>query len=280
MRFRLFLSHSTAQPDRTRLARIAQDIETQSDGKMKVLWDGGQISGGDDWRARIVDLLHACDGAAILLDEPALDSKWVLAESTFLLLARCRDKDFLTVPVRLAPAEVVQRRLGDPDWAPVPLLHKQMVPATFDDLAVTVVKAFEEAAARGPGHSPIEMLADQISRHLEQAPPQALRALAERLGDEVPYGNQADHVRAALVLARAMIRAPDLVRARDMLRPFGPSFDSQYAEPILERLKSLPIEPHSAATLLAVCPRGRGIVFCRREGLVYRSSVPRLCLPA
>ncbi len=153
MRFRLFLSHSTAQPDRTRLARIAQDIETQSDGKMKVLWDGGQISGGDDWRARIVDLLHACDGAAILLDEPALDSKWVLAESTFLLLARCRDKDFLTVPVRLAPAEVVQRRLGDPDWAPVPLLHKQMVPATFDDLAVTVVKAFEEAAARGPGHS-------------------------------------------------------------------------------------------------------------------------------
>src|SRR3712207_7274901 len=45
-------------------------------------------------RRRICYLLHACDGGVILLDDAALDSRWVFAESMFLSVQAAHDANF------------------------------------------------------------------------------------------------------------------------------------------------------------------------------------------
>src|SRR4051794_32807305 len=82
--YRLFLSHSSQdEPSKERLRGLAEAIRSAAPGEIAVLYDAEQIAVADDWRKRIAFMLHMCDGAAVLLDDAAIASKWVLAEATF-----------------------------------------------------------------------------------------------------------------------------------------------------------------------------------------------------
>jgi hypothetical protein len=117
--YRLFLSHSTPPEARERLPEIAAAIEAASGGVVRVLYDQEQIAGGDEWRRRIGYLLHACDGAAILLDDAALASDWVRAEAVFLSLRATYDDDFRVVPVSALPVDELTERLKPRDRCPM-----------------------------------------------------------------------------------------------------------------------------------------------------------------
>jgi hypothetical protein len=255
--YRLFLSHSTPPEARERLPEIAAAIEAASGGVVRVLYDQEQIAGGDEWRRRIGYLLHACDGAAILLDDAALASDWVRAEAVFLSLRATYDDDFRVVPVSALPVDELTERLKGPGWHPVALLDRQFARAgTTDEIAEQVCKGL---TAKGPlphGSSLMERLADQIEQLLREAPRTALRDLADELGTDVPYDAADDHVRSALVIARRLVRDPCLAPVVELLQGLGPRFMREYALDVLEYLRPLPIDPEAAAWLRQPRPGG------------------------
>jgi hypothetical protein len=255
--YRLFLSHSTPARDRERLPEIKAAIEAASEGRVRVLYDQEQIAGGNEWRRRIGYLLHACDGAAILLDDAALASDWVRAEAVFLSLRATYDEDFRVVPVSVLPVDTLGPRLADAGWEPVALLDRQFALAgTPAEIAEEVWRAL---TAKGPlprGSSLMDRLADQIEQLLREAPRSALRDLADELGADVPYDAADDHVRSALVIARRLVRDPCLAPVVELLQGLGSRFMREYAADVLEYLQPLPIDPAAAAWLRRPRPGG------------------------
>src|SRR3712207_8862281 len=81
-------------------------------------------------RRRICYLLHACDGGVILLDDAALDSRWVFAESMFLSVQAAHDANFRVVPVSALPEADLHDRLRADPWQPVALTDRQFVVAS------------------------------------------------------------------------------------------------------------------------------------------------------
>ncbi len=96
-----------------------------------MLYDGEQIAAADDWRKRIAFMLHMCDGAAVLLDDAAIASPWVLAEATFASLRHTHHEKFACVPISFVDAANSEQaqlerqrlldRLRQSDWSVVAL---------------------------------------------------------------------------------------------------------------------------------------------------------------
>jgi hypothetical protein len=111
----IFLSHSSVDNDLVGLIRdllygelIAREFE--------VLLDRELLRGGMEWRPVLHRWLGECDGAVILFSQAALDSAWVLKESTILMWRRSLGSRVRVLPVLVGcqREQVVEHRAFKP----------------------------------------------------------------------------------------------------------------------------------------------------------------------
>jgi hypothetical protein len=260
--YRLFLSHSSPSDEaKQRLRDLAAAIEGAAPaGKpIRVLFDGGQIVGGDDWRKRIAFMLHACHGAAVLLDEAALKSKWVLAEATVVSLRHTYDETFVCVPVSFIGEQDFDQRkrararenaaLADTDWSVADLRAVQFV--SGQDIGTVANGIVGALGAKGllEGDTPVDRLANQLQLPLAGVSNEQLQALAEAVQDCRDYLKPGDGHCAGVALVRRMLSATKLMSVREVLDDLGPSYPVDDLLTILEALWPLALPAEASEQL-------------------------------
>lgn len=262
--YRLFVSHSSPTPEaKTRLRQIVDGIRAadRNGEQIEVLYDQEQIAGGDEWRRRIVFMLHVCDGGILLLDRHARESVWVRAEAMFLAFRRIWDGSFAVIPVALldggadtaSPPAVTPGDLsffaGDAQWAVAALPEAQFVSGrTPDDIVEGVVTALRAVGSPATAGSPAEALADQLATRMPNAE-NRLRELAARITRGRGYLRADDRRLAALAIVCDMLEHLKLTRIRGLLDTFGSSLDGRETLRILHELAPLALESRSGAIL-------------------------------
>lgn len=113
----VFVSHSCKdlEPDVDGHAldvRIALQRLIEDELKAEAWIDRGSLAAGDVWHQQIDDALAVCDAAVILLNEHALRSRFVHYEVAVLTHRAATDKNFLLIPVLLAPLTVNDLRVS------------------------------------------------------------------------------------------------------------------------------------------------------------------------
>jgi hypothetical protein len=106
----VFVSHSSQNELGTKV-REAVVRELESLRKYEVFWDKGATEGGDGWRIVIDEALNTCDGAVLVLSDPALSSWWVAKEVNILLWRKALDPGLHVVPVLVPPVTPKDERL-------------------------------------------------------------------------------------------------------------------------------------------------------------------------
>ena len=115
----------------------------------EVLLDRELLRGGMEWRPALHRWLGECDGAVILFSEAALDSAWVLKESTILTWRRSLGSKVKVLPVLVGcrREQVVEHRAFKPldlgslqflrfdETAPSEKANKMLVDALIGELA-------------------------------------------------------------------------------------------------------------------------------------------------
>lgn len=143
-KFRVFISHSAKDA-------IADDVlnklyENLSQN-FEVLLDRERLEPGVEWRLELFSWLERCHGAVILLSEDALESSWVLQESTILNWRRHYEKDFTLIPVLLP--SVNQGRLETGWFSAIDLTRIQMVSGNNgDEIVKSIVKTVESSQSK------------------------------------------------------------------------------------------------------------------------------------
>jgi hypothetical protein len=263
VRFRLFISHSNPVVAKE-LAEAIREVDT--DGVIEVLLDAEQIVDGDDWRRRIHFLLEACHAAVVLLDDPALTSKWVLAEATILSGRRSDDQAFRLIPIYLIAQDdvtAVKRSMAEVHAS---LRRTSWDVVRFDELQGRRAEAPLEIAAHllhtlkatcglEPVRTPVERLAQPVGRLLRPGDHDALSRLASTLGPEPLHGyllrdaSARDGTRAALGLIRHLISGGPMTKVGHALRALGDGVTVEAAREVLTILQPLPFDPDAAAQL-------------------------------
>jgi hypothetical protein len=107
--------HSSGDADRVRLLRDRLYEELIARG-FKVLLDRKLLQGGMEWRPALHRWLGECDGAVILFSQAALESAWVLKESTILTWRRSLGSEVRVLPVLVGcqRQQVVEHRAFKP----------------------------------------------------------------------------------------------------------------------------------------------------------------------
>ncbi len=253
--YRLFISHSSRDtPAKERLRDLAEAIRNAAPGEIEVLYDLEQIEVADDWRKRIAFMLHMCDGAAVLLDDAAIESKWVLAEATFASLRHAYNENFTCVPISFldeADLEVALKKkrqlvdiLRESDWSVASLRDIQFAEGmTVVEIADAVVAALR---AKGQLHTnnPVDRLADGVGALLKGAPSNSLDDLARRVENAARYLSSDRRCLAGFALVQQMLQSLRLRPIRDTCDDFGMSFSAEKVSSILDLLfpLRLPIE--------------------------------------
>jgi len=263
MDFRLFISHSSpTEESKERLRELTAKIQTTAAPQtpVRVLVDEEQIVSADDWRLRIAFMLHACHGGLVLVDDAALSSKWVLAEATFLSLRHRVGDGFVFLPVsfldepdleKAKRARAEQRRfLTDTTWDVVGLSDVQYVRGkTPTEIAGQIISALRAKSTLRPMASPADRLADQLAPKFAEAGPQALRELADQMGDAGAYLTGNAQELAALAIVRHMLRCGRLTSTLHQMDQLGTAFPDTRRAEILEELSPLPVPAEAAAML-------------------------------
>ena len=149
----IFLSHSSGD-DLVGQIRDRLDKELTA-RRFEVLLDRKLLRGGMEWRPALHRWLGECDGAVILFSQAALDSAWVLKESTILTWRRS-----LGSKVRVLPALVGCRREQVVE-------HRAFKPL---DLGSLQFLRFDETA---PREQAVKMLVDALIGELASLQPDA-----------------------------------------------------------------------------------------------------------
>lgn len=272
-KFRLFISHSSRDDSaRQRLLAIVDALRDQAADEIHVLVDKEQIEPDDEWRPRISHMLTLCDGAAILLDSPAVLSKWVPAEAMVLSTRRAVEPDFRLLTVRLAGrAELdeahrtASARLDaarTASWDPVDLGRLQEIGAEGeapDQVAAKIVAALREKGDLRGRRSSLERYADELADVLDKAPQNRLRDLADELDDATtPTVFAAEELsrRSALAIARHFVATPSLDDAANFLGRLGTVFVRERGRTLIDLLHPVAFDAHTAAYLVRPRPGG------------------------
>jgi hypothetical protein len=133
-----------------------------ADGTGTVWFDRRRLEPGDEWELDIVEALHTCEAAVLLLTPDALESPWVLREATVLGDRRSRWPGLRLVPVLFAGT--TYETLGkNPWWAALDITRWQPVQAPHgdfegetatDDLETIVDAVVGKLAALGEPRDP------------------------------------------------------------------------------------------------------------------------------
>jgi hypothetical protein len=260
--FRLFVSHSSpTEESQERLRDLVAEIRAKAPSTpLRVLVDAEQIVGADDWHRRIAFMLHACHGGVVLIDGAALSSKWVLAEATFLSLRQLAGECFAFLPVSFLDESDLKeekrkraaqtRFLSDTAWDVVAMPNVQYVRGrTPAEIADGVVSALRARGSLRPMASPVDRLADQLAPKFAEAGPQALRELADQVGDAGAYLTGNTQELAAMAIVRHMLAYGRLTSTLRQMDQLGTAFPAQRRLEILNELLPLPLPAEAAAML-------------------------------
>lgn len=97
-------------------------------GPGDVWFDRSRLNPGDEWELAIVEALHGCKAAVLLLTPEALQSPWVLREATVLADRRARWAGLRLVPVLCAGVDY-KALAALPAWAALNVARWQPVQA-------------------------------------------------------------------------------------------------------------------------------------------------------
>lgn len=159
----VFISHSAKDPlARELLSRIYGALNAE----YEVLLDRKRLQPKNDWRKELHTWLGLCQGAVLLLSEHAVESDWVLKESTILGYRREMDDKFILVPVLVPP--VTAETLKDSDFEPVALDAIQMASGKADEVVAQVLAALKPLKARSENKSPLRKVEQAVARVLSE----------------------------------------------------------------------------------------------------------------
>jgi hypothetical protein len=197
MTLRVFVSHSS-QEDYAVLQAIAKAIGERND--LTLLMDSELLQPGDPWRARINLWLGACDAAVLVLSEKALDSPWVVYE-TSVLAYRHRGGDFPIIPVLLRDPE--GKLLGDRRLDAQQIKEIQTI---LGDDAATIAKRVVDALPKLSGAKrPIDRVVEQFRILLDPVPTTLVDQAAVKLTLKLPWEPAQDRIR---LLVEKLVGSP------------------------------------------------------------------------
>ena len=117
---------------------LAQRLDP-NDANRLVWFDRKRLEPGDEWEPGIVDALHRCEGAVVLITPESLKSPWVLREATILADRRSRWPELRLIPVLMAGATLTSlatspwwAALDISRWQPVTAVHGAFQPPLAD----------------------------------------------------------------------------------------------------------------------------------------------------
>lgn len=110
---KVFISHSAKDPLARRLMDSLADA-LNATGKFDILLDKRALEPSDEWRAAIDEWILRCDAAVIILSKDAVESQYVLYETTLLRGRWKTRKDFTLIPIRFADVttEMLEDAMG------------------------------------------------------------------------------------------------------------------------------------------------------------------------
>jgi hypothetical protein len=247
---RVFVSHrSHSDADQRWLAAFAHHAQAGDDG-LAMAYDKATIDVGDRWRHVIDHMLAGCHAAVVLLTPSALESAWVLKETTIL---RWRyDNDTATPRFVLLPLirSGLERQTikQHPLWQPLSLLDLQAVEVDKPATAALTVKQRLQPVAAMLRPSPLDLLVETIMRSLENCGRVHLQEAIDVLNE--PVGADDDPRRQlAHAIATAMHRRnpPVLGQVANALRRLE---QSDSVRQILDVVSHMWVELEAAAGLL------------------------------
>lgn len=280
---RLFISHGldkSSKADMRFLDALHKALEQPSPQgpRIQVLLDRVHLTPGLEWREVLHDMLAQCDAALLLLNSRALDSPWVLKESTVLAYRKAMDPRFALYPALLGlPSSNV---LAGKDFSPLALRELQALKGK--EKPAELARALKTLLAQAPAGeaSPLDRLVQALKSHLDKAESTApLEALCDRVSPEPLAWKPGAGERKTLVadtIARALVRGlcsepsplgvEPLATLVDELRVQAGMRAADVAD-VLALAHPLWVNPDAAALLADVAGRNRAAPSDAEAGL-------------
>jgi hypothetical protein len=271
---RLFLSHSWHAPaNAPRLRAVVARLEELG---YEVLVDYTAARKADEWRRVVHELLAECDAAAILFSKEALDSEWVLKESTILSYRRALDPTFPLLPVLLDG--VTRAELEAKNYRLLLLNELQQQQRTATHVDEIVAHITEAVGPARPTQTLLDQLIGDVAGVLSDVDYEALRRACETHIADVKWRVSLQRERAvADVLARAMLRsgAGFIDTAVQIFDSLGIVVDPAIPGRVIGALAPMWVDPQAAAQIPVANLRKesyRDLVLCGR----YSDFTPRM----
>jgi len=208
--------------DFARRLRRALDERLRASGRYNVWLDRRALRAGQDWRDGIHQALRGCAGAVVLLSPEALESRWVLKETTILAWRAFLGEPVLVIPVLLGIAEADLVAHGfEPSG--VTAIQAEVVPdergASVDEVAERIVARFDETVSTpvaGRSHtwkSTVDEWLDETARLLHEDDERYLRKMFAVLGldPDDEDAERFDEDRFRTVAGELLVAVPDTI---------------------------------------------------------------------
>jgi hypothetical protein len=182
---RIFISHSSA--DNALTEQVAQALRTPADGGTgyELLVDLDVLQPGTPWPRQLHEMMARCEAAIVLLTPFAVQSAWVLKETTILTWRLSLEPSFRLFPVRFP--QVTRAELEAKGFAPLFLTRVQEVPDTDPAAIARFVRGVVGEPVRG--NTPMDRLTGRLIDLFREVGDHTLREIAERLRVERPAWN-------------------------------------------------------------------------------------------
>jgi hypothetical protein len=243
---KIFISHSSpTQESKLFLQSICSDL-SKNIKNVEILVDATEIRAGDDWFARINEMLAECNAGIILFSRDAIRSAWVLKESTILCWRRTREEQFIVVPVLISvePTDLASGQYGA-------LLLSRLQYVKSNDSSEIAQKIAAALPASDNGRTPFNHLCDLISNLLSGVS-QQLKDDAYKQSEKVvkwaclPGTQGLPDLLVKLMLRRGGRGMLDVVAVLGLLSQI---LDSTKTSKLIGLLQPLWVEPQAAATI-------------------------------
>lgn len=205
---RLYIAHGMESAEDPFLAELAAGLEATG---FEVIVAPAAATGGDGWRARLLQGIGLCDGGLIVLDDRALttvsaaqtpEDLPLFQDATLLRWRAWRDAKFVLAPI--CRQNVTGAALQQAPWARLDLDQlPTVIASTAQDVLAQVGPRVAVLQAEAPATSWVVRLELALAQHFAGLPPQLADDVLQRLGD-LP-GNSTDQYGRERRLARAVL---------------------------------------------------------------------------
>jgi len=261
----IFISHSAKDPAaRQLLARLY----TALDKDFEVLLDRKRLHANNEWRKELNTWIGLCQGAVALLSKDALDSRWVLKETTNLGYRREMDDRFILIPILVPPVDAATLAQGD--FAPLELGAIQAATGKVDEIVDEVLETLKPLKDATEHRAPLRKVERAIGKllfelsQIERAP--VLQA-ANILGTRLLWRSDETY---AVQLARLLLSA-DLEQTIQVLQFLADSIPGSGKKlvQVLNLLSPFWVDPDAVSELPRMNTRPRRQRAVKVNGVMY-----------